>query len=88
MIFARGENLHSFFMIHFLGFHQHAVIEVYGKQDVLISRNRSRQGAPSERGDDIVTYVEPLESRSNAVLDDLYNQHAVAEAYGIQGCAD
>ena len=45
----------------------------------LIRRNRSRQGAPSERGDGIVTYVESLESRSNAVLDDLYNQHRVAE---------
>ena len=46
---------------------------------MLISRNRSRQGAPSAGGEGIVTYVEPPKSRSNAVLGDLYNQHRVTE---------
>ena len=58
---------------------EHGVRDAYGKQDLLISRNRSRQGAPSAGGDGIVTYVEPPKSRSNAVLGDLYNQHRVAE---------
>ena len=50
---------------------------------MLIRRNRSRQGAPSERGDGVVTYAEPLESRSNAVLDDLYNQHRIYDVDAI-----
>jgi len=51
---------------------------------MLVSRNFARQGAPSERGDGIVTYVEEFESPDNEAYGDLYNQHRVPEAYGTQ----
>ena len=63
---------------------EHTVRNAHGTQDMLISRNRSRQGAPSAGGEGIVTYVEPPKSRSNAVLGDLYNQHRVRDAYGTR----
>ena len=46
---------------------------------MLISRNRSRRGAPSEEDEGVVSYDDSSESRSNEVLDDLYNQHCVAK---------
>ena len=44
---------------------------------MLISRNCSRQGAPSESDEAVVTCGESLESRSNAVLRDLHNLQSV-----------
>ena len=46
---------------------------------MLISRNRLRQGAPSEEDEGVDFYVDSSESRSNEVLDDLYNQHRIAK---------
>ena len=45
---------------------------------MLVGGNFARQGAPSESDEAVVTCGESLESRSNAVLGDLYNRQALS----------
>jgi len=62
LYFLRENNIYAHFMFDF----QHVSIVspmcTGYKMKMLISKNRSRQGAPSAGGEGIVTYVEPLES--------------------------